>query len=134
LTAPAGQVKPNPVRQPYQPIPVMFPSSPNVACAAPNPAIAVVPLAPAPVPASTESIQPEAPPKVLSETPISRPTENYTVTNQNLIMKQSNSNTHYPIFKDGTGAEYISLDGRTFVSVKTFEGKIKTQRETVNRG
>ena len=56
------------------------------------------------------------------------------VTNQNLVItKGGGAQTHYPIWKDEAGVEYISLNAVTFVKVSELQFQT-TRRETVNRG
>jgi hypothetical protein len=54
------------------------------------------------------------------------------VTNQDLILRESNSLTHLPIFVDAVGVEYVALDGQKFVPVSTLDLS-NAKRETVNR-
>jgi hypothetical protein len=56
-----------------------------------------------------------------------------TVTNQNLVVLSGRTNqTHYPIWKDDAGIEYISLDGMTFRTILEL-GYERYPRETVER-
>jgi very-short-patch-repair endonuclease len=55
------------------------------------------------------------------------------VTNQDLIVHTGGGHqTHYPIWKDEAGVEYISRDGFTFVRLQNQEFK-QSRRETVVR-
>lgn len=60
-----------------------------------------------------------------------------TVTNENLIIHNGGhpqpgfgSQTHYPIFKDAEGNEYIFRNG---ITPSKFGGLANTRRETVTR-
>ena len=54
------------------------------------------------------------------------------VTNEDLIIREQNSQTHLPIFLDDSGVEIVAVDGQRFVPVSTL-GHLNTRRETVVR-
>jgi len=55
-----------------------------------------------------------------------------TVTQEDLIIREQNSQTHLPIFKGDDGIEYVAPDGQRFVPVSTLDLS-NAKRETVNR-
>ena len=54
------------------------------------------------------------------------------VTNENLVLRESNHQLHLPIFVDDAGIEHVAPDGQRFVPVSTL-GHLNTRRETVER-
>lgn len=55
-----------------------------------------------------------------------------TVTQEDLIIREQNSQTHLPIFTGDDGIEYVAHDGQRFVPVSTLDLS-NSRRETVQR-
>ena len=94
----------------------------------------------------TGKIDPVAPAPALIEiptaAPVAQPTPSpYTVTNQNLVVANGGGRTahtghrtHYSIWKDAAGVEYIYLDNVHPVKLADQKGLNVIGRETVVRG
>jgi hypothetical protein len=64
----------------------------------------------------------------------------YSITNEDLIILDGGhvragygSQRHYPIFKDESGNEYISLNGQTLRKISTIDLGQSSKREVVKR-